>query len=235
MKHGIVGKWLSIANFDSPVSQAILCVWQVFVNGALLWFAAIPYLAFDLMVGWQPSHGAIWLGCAAAFPLLPALTGLMSVSADMAEQRGYVGATVRRFIAAIVKAPRGIKKLWALCFAAMVCMAYDIALFPGAAGMSISAVVVFAIMILVLIAVSILDRREGHASLRGTVTYAVACLVRKPYLPLVWCFVLALAIAISFLPIVGSCWLVFAPGVCGIVIAVVNWSTGFDAAAAKEG
>ncbi|MCH9275979.1 hypothetical protein JS533_006795 [Bifidobacterium amazonense] len=232
MEQSIVSKWLAVANFDSPVSQMILRVWQVFVNGALLWIAAIPYFAFDLLVGWQPSHGAIWLGCAALAPLFPAVTGLIAVSRDMITERGYVGATGRRFVAAVVHAAPAVRLTWLMCVATTLFVAYDVALFAGTVAMPASAAAVALTMLSLLCAASwTLAGRDtaavGAAPAVRQLAGVIVATIRKAYLPLVWLFLLAVIIAASLLPMIGACLLAFAPGLWGAVVALVNLTMRF--------
>ena len=214
--------------YDSPVAQTILTIWGVFVLAVCSWVFLIPLLTFELLVGWQPTHLAIWLGMASLLTLGPLCRGLIVASTSILNERGYPGHLARTFFSSIRRAPRALWLLWILVFPIGLFVAYDVALSGGSPSRMIPAIVLGVLLALVLVAVGALAETDDDRSLIELVTIAFAAMIRRVWLPLTWAFGLALMALASRIPAIGPTIVLFAPALWGLLVALVNgmWRFG---------
>src|SRR5690625_4969467 len=105
------GRWSSRVASASPVPLPLLAVWYVFAASALPVLVAVPYIAFELLVGWQRAPLALLLGALACTVAGPALRGLLGAMTELVDRRYYPGAPLRRFVRAIAGARRCLRML----------------------------------------------------------------------------------------------------------------------------
>lgn len=216
--------------YDSPVSQTVLTVWGVFVTAVCAWLLLLPQLAFELLVGWQSTHLAIWLGVASLVTVGPMLRGLMTASTDILAEKGYPSHLARGFFSSIRNAPRALWMLWALAFPVGLFVAYDVALAGGSVSRMVPAIVLGVLLALLLTAAGVLaqDGRHGDQGLIGLVTASLMAMVRRIWLPLTWLFLLAVCLLLTRIPLIGPTVALFVPALWGLGVALVNgmWRFG---------
>ncbi|NMM94432.1 hypothetical protein G1C95_1619 [Bifidobacterium sp. DSM 109957] len=231
------GKLLGVLSYDSAVSQTLLNVWAVFVIAVLGWLFLLPQVAFILLVGWQPTHVAVWLGVLSLIPIGPGLTAIFAASRAVLAERGYPGHLTRTFFASIRQASRGQILVWAIASVAELFVAYDIALFGTAPSVFVPAVALAMLMAVLLMASAATEPTTPHGTVLSLREYMAAMLVvvaRKVYVPLTWLFLLIVVAMLSRIPLVGSMLLLFAPGLWGLLAALVTTMFRFGATAVGE-
>lgn len=211
--------------YDSPVSQTILTVWGVFVASACAWLLLLPQLAFELLVGWQPTHLAIWLGVASLVTVGPMLRGLLAASTAILAEKGYPSHLARAFFSAISHAPRSLWALWALVLPIGLFVAYDVVLAAGSPARMAPAIVLGVLLMLLLVAAGVLA--EPGQGLVEVVTEAAVALARRIWLPLTWLFLLAVCLLLTRIPVLGPTVALFVPALWGLGVALVNGTWGF--------
>ncbi|MET7337693.1 hypothetical protein [Nonomuraea sp. NPDC005650] len=221
------------ARLDGPVARTALVTWHVFVASACFLGCCAPYFLFERLIGWQPSHGALWLGALSLMPVGPALRGLLATMHAMVGEGGYPGRPVGRFAGAIRQSSRGLRVLWWSLPALALLLAYDLALYGATnPAVPVLAVTVGTLLGLILIGATVADTR--HCGLAVTLHMVLRSAARRPHIPLAWLFLLLAAVLVTDLPLVGPSLLLFVPAAWAAAVDVVNRSWGFAAARARE-
>ncbi|KAB8291049.1 hypothetical protein [Bifidobacterium avesanii] len=212
--------------YDSPVSQTVLTVWGVFVTAVCAWLFLLPQLAFELLVGWQSTHLALWLGTLSLITVGPMLRGLLTASTAILAEKGYPSHLARGFFDAIRKAPRALWALWAISFPVGLFVAYDVALAAGSAARMVPAIVLGVLMALLLAAAGVLAQPSW--SVVELVTASLTAMARRVWLPLTWLFLLAICLLLTRIPLLGPTVALFVPALWGLGVALVNgmWRFG---------
>ena len=99
----------------------------IFVTSVLFGATAVPYGVFAALVGWQPTHLAVWLGVATLLPLGPSLHGLLA-TAEAVLAEDAPSAAARTFVAAWWLSARELWWFWLGASALLVAMAYRLSL-----------------------------------------------------------------------------------------------------------
>lgn len=231
------GKLLGVFSYDSAVSQTLLNVWAVFVIAVLGWLFLLPQVAFILLVGWQPTHVAVWLGILSLIPIGPGLRGLFAASRAVLAERSYPGHLARTFFFSIRQASRGQILVWVAASVAELFVAYDIALFGTTPSVFVPAVGLAILVAVLLMASAATEPATPHGTVLSLREYMAAMLIvvaRKVYVPLTWLFLLIVVAMLSRIPLVGSMLLLFAPGLWGLLAALVATMFRFDATGAGK-
>jgi hypothetical protein len=204
---------------DGPLARTLLGVWSVFVPSVCFLICCTPYAVFERAIGWQPSHGAIWLGALSLAPVGPGLRGLLAATRAVVGERGYPGHLVRRFVDAIRSSSPALRAAWCWLPGVTVLLAYDVAL----AGPLV--LVVGIALLVLLIGASAADRpgQRGSALLQVVLVSAV----RRPQAPLSWLFLLTAATLATTIPLIGPQLLLVMPGAWAAAVDVVNRAWGF--------
>ncbi|GAA2216509.1 hypothetical protein GCM10009850_119780 [Nonomuraea monospora] len=206
---------------DGPVARTALVVWSLFAASACFVACCLPYLLFERLIGWQASHGALWLGALSLTPVGPGLRGLLASAHAMVDARGHADAPVRRFATAIRHSSQGLRTLWWALPALALLLGYDLALYGTTVpAMPILVVAAGGLLALILIAASLAGTDEHR--LPALLNRVLKAGVRRPYLPLTWVFLLSLALLATRLPLVGPSLLLFAPATWAVAVDVVN-------------
>lgn len=219
------GRWAARVAYDSPVPQTMLAVWYVFAVSALTLLVAAPYIAFELLVGWQRAPLALLLGALACTVAGPALRGLLGATAELVDRRYYPGAPLRRFVRSIAGASRGLRMLWAGLPAVALLLALDAALYGTTPGVLPAVAVLGVLVLLTLLGATVLDlsqeAQEAGSALR-LLTAAVRALARRWYVHLAWLLLAALTVALAQVPVVGPVLLLLLPGGWAAAVLVVD-------------
>ncbi|MFF4622821.1 hypothetical protein [Nonomuraea jabiensis] len=210
---------------DGPVARTALAVWSLFVASVCFLVCCAPYLLFERVIGWQPSHGALWLGALSLVPVGPALRGLLATAQAMVGEGGYPGRLVLRFAGAIRQSSGGLRLLWWLLPALALLLAYDVALYGRTMAVLVAAA--GTLLGLILIGASVADTRRHTLSM--TLHIVLKSAARRPHIPLTWLFLLLAAVLVTAVPLIGPSLLLFVPAAWAAAVDVVNRAWGFPA------
>ncbi|MFI7135515.1 hypothetical protein ACIBQ1_58375 [Nonomuraea sp. NPDC050153] len=221
------------ARLDGPVARTALITWHLFVASACFLVCCAPYFLFERLIGWQPSHGALWLGALSLMPVGPALRGLLATVHAMVSEGRYPGRPVGRFVGAIRRSSRGLRMLWWSLPALALLLAYDVALYGGTnSAVPVLAGTVGMLLGLILIGATVVDTRQR--GLAVTLRIVLESAARRPHIPLAWLFLLLTAVLVANLPLVGPSLLLFVPAAWATAVDVVNRSWQFAARAREK-
>lgn len=219
------GRWATRVAYDSPVSQTMLAVWYVFVSSALTVLVAVPYIAFELLVGWQRAPLALLLGALACTVAGPALRGLLGAMTELVDRRYYPGAPVRHFVRSIAAASPGLRAVWVGVPAVVLFLGLDAAFYGANPGVLAAVAVLGALGLLTLLGATVIDLRagaEGPGSALRLLTGAVRALARRWHVHLAWLLLVAVAVALTQVPVVGPVLLLLLPGGWAGAVLVVD-------------
>lgn len=224
----VLPAWLGL---DGPVARTALLTWYAFVVSVCLLLAFAPYLVFERLVGWQPSHLAVWLGAASLAPAGPALCGLLGAMRVAVGERDYPGRPVRRFADAVrAGAPRLRGVWWAVPPAALL-LGYDAMLYrdavPAASALVALAGALVAVLLVGVTVVGVTVVGADGGGLLSALHATLAAFLRRPLVPVAWLALLAGAVLVTRLPVVGPSLVLFAPAGWAAAVDVVNRSWGF--------
>lgn len=221
---------------DGPVARTALLWWYAFVVSVCFLLAFTPYLLFERLVGWQPSHLAIWLGAASLAPAGPALCGLLGAMRVLVGDREDPGRPMRQFVGAVRAGAPRLRRWWGAVPAAALFLGYDAVLYREAVPSAPALVAVVGVLITVLLvgvtAVAGADvgaAGAGAEGLRSAAHATLSSFLRRPLVPLAWLVLLAGAVLLTRLPVVGPSLVLFAPAGWAGAVDVVNRAWGFPA------
>lgn len=206
---------------DGPVAQTALVVWTVFVTSSCFLLACLPYLIFEVLVGWQPSHLALLLGSLTMAPVAPALCGLLVSTRAMVDGRGYPRRPAHRFYLAIRDSSPAQRQLWLALPVLVLFLAYDLALYAGKTPVVATMVALVGVLTGIVVIGGSTIPTPGQ-NLRGMLTTVLTSLARHPLLPLTWLFLLAAAVLLTRVPLLGPSLGLFLPGAWAAAVEVVN-------------
>ncbi|WP_203581854.1 hypothetical protein [Microbacterium hibisci] len=222
---GTAGRVRVLLALDGPVAATMLTVFQYFVVSISFIGCLVPVVAFTALVGWQPTHLALWLGVLSLLPLVPAGYALLRSSrrllADRADAQG--GRLYwRSFVV-------GCRTLWwaaAGASAVALLLAYDLALFGDSDAMLLFVAAGAAVAVMLLIAVCVVAAAGVAAGVARrpieTLSVAARAVARRPHIGLAWLLIIALGLIGAGLPIIGSAFALFLPALLGAAIHICN-------------
>ncbi|MCF4122469.1 hypothetical protein L1785_15935 [Antribacter sp. KLBMP9083] len=241
----VLSGWVAL---DGPVARTALLCWYAFVVSVCFLLAFAPYLLFERLVGWQPSHLAIWLGAVSLAPAGPATCGLLGAMRVLVGDREYPGRPVRQFVGAVRAGARRLRPWWWAVPAAALFLGYDAVLYRDAVPSAPAFVAVVGVLITVLLvgvtvvaggdagadAGTVADADAdaaagGTAGLRSAAHATLSSFLRRPLVPLAWLALLVGAVLLTRLPVVGPSLVLFAPAGWAGAVDVVNRAWGFPA------
>jgi hypothetical protein len=208
---------------DGALAASLLTVWSLFVPSVCFLICCVPYLIFDRAIGWQPSHGAIWLGALSVAPISPALRGLLATAHATVEEKGYPGHLVRRFLSAVRAGSPALKGAWCLAPVVTLLLAYDVVV--SSPGTRALVVAVGITLVLLLVGVSCADRAGQRAS--DLLLVVLGSAARRPHIPVTWLFLICAAMGVAVVPLVGPSLLLLIPATWGAAVDIVNRTWGF--------
>lgn len=240
----VLSGWVAL---DGPVARTALLWWYAFVVSLCLLLAFTPYLLFERLVGWQPSHLAIWLGAASLAPAGPALCGLLGAMRVLVGDREYPGRPVRQFVGAVRAGAPRLRRWWGAAPAAALFLGYDAVLYREAVPAAPALVAVVGVLITVLlVGVTVVagagagagagaaadadaggTAGAGGEGLRSVAHATLSSFLRRPLVPLAWLALLVGAVLLTRLPVVGPSLVLFAPAGWAGAVDVVNRAWGF--------
>lgn len=245
----VLSGWVAL---DGPVARTALLWWYAFVVSLCFLLAFTPYLLFERLVGWQPSHLAIWLGASSLAPAGPALCGLLGAMRVLVGDREYPGRPVRQFVGAVRAGAPRLRPWWWAVPAVALFLGYDAVLYRDAVPSAPALVAVVGVLITVLlVGVTVVGGGDagaagggagasgaeaaagsdvgGTAGLRSVAHATLSSFLRRPLVPLAWLALLAGAVLLTRLPVVGPSLVLFAPAGWAGAVDVVNRAWGFPA------
>lgn len=213
---------------DGTLATALLTVAYLFVVSLSLVACAMPYVLFEQLVGWQPTHLAVITGVLATLPLGPALFAALSAVRDLLDVPGSPGAPFRRFRLAFVSGVRSLWWYWALVAFLTLLMAYNVALAAEPTAVIVAAITLAAVAIALAVALScaVLSDAPGRPS--ALLAAAAGTAAAHPHVVLAWLLLVAVAYAAMLIPLVGPSLALFTPATAACGILIVNRAFGFD-------
>jgi len=217
---GRLGGW---TYYDAPIARTALYMWYVFVVSVLALVTAVPYLAFEALIGWQRSPVALLAGAVTsgvAGPMVCALVGAMS---PLVERREYPGGAPRRFVGAIRASSPGLRKLWGLVMLSALLLAFDYAWYGQATVVQVGVAVMALGLFLLLVAASVIcaESDARPARVLEVLIPAGLLLVRRWYVALAWAMLTVVAVALYQVPVIGISLLLFLPGLWAACVLIV--------------
>lgn len=218
---GVGARVRAVLALDGRVATTMLTVFQYFIVSASFIACLVPAVAFALLVGWQPTHLALWLGAVSLLPLAPALYALLRSTRRLLDDRADAHAG-RLFWASFVNGCRTLAWAAAGASALVLLLGYDLALFGGSDAMLLFVAAVAAVLIALLIAVcAVAAARTSHRPVH-TLTLAVRAVARRPHIALSWLLLLVLGVGVASLPLIGAPVALFLPALLGAAIHICN-------------
>ncbi|WP_139415682.1 hypothetical protein [Agromyces laixinhei] len=214
-----VGRVAALLAYDGPIATALLRVFQFFLVAVSFLACLAPMLLFDALVGWQPTHLALWLGAASLLPVAPAVLGALCAARRvllMPGERGPARTFWRGF-------GRGVRSLWwvaAGVSAAVLVIGYDLALLGDSDTMLLVATIGLALLLALIVGISSVAESCTTTRPRALLVAAVRAIIARPHVALSWVLLIAAGVGASMLPVIGGTVALFAPALvaCGIVI-----------------
>lgn len=208
--------------YDGRVAGTALTFFHLFLVSALFLLTTLPYLAFERLVGWQPTHLAVWLGVLSLVPIGP---GGFAVLATMRAQRTegpLPHAPVRSFWRAFDQGFRGLGWWWLGSALLGLIVGYDLSLFGDNDAVFLGASLVVLLVVLTTIALSLGVLHGVTGRPVQLLSATLGTVVRQAYLPASWLLLIACAWAVTQLPVIGGSLALFAPAACGWAIAMTG-------------
>lgn len=216
----------SLLAYDGIIAALLLRILAIFVVSTSFFACIAPAILFQLIVGWQGTHLAIWLGSLSVTPVLPAVTAAL-VSADRRLLTGEPAGAGRVFWSAFARASRA---QWVVCVAVsavVLVLAYDFALFGAHDVVFVSVAGALVVVVVAIVAIASTSAEDPSLGRRDVVIRAVRAVARRPHIALCWLLLIAIAGAASTLPIVGGAAVLSAPALVACGVVVCNRALGF--------
>ncbi|WP_181801584.1 hypothetical protein, partial [Streptomyces shenzhenensis] len=214
--------------YEGRLAGALLGMFQHFVVSVLFMLCALPFMVYQSLVGWQPTHLAVWLGVLSLLPVGPGVFATLVSMREFLVRRGYTARPVRGFTAAFGRAVRELGWWWLGCATLELLLSYDGALF----GRSDTVFGAVAVGFLALAATTIGICCAVLGGVRGrpvaVLTTTLLTMARRPHVVATWLFVFAGAALVTRIPLLGTSLALFLPAVCASCVLVVNAAHGFD-------
>lgn len=213
---------------EGRVARMLLTILQHVETSALGLVCLAPAFAFHALVGWQPTHLAIWLGVVAFLPAGPAVFAMLSQSRDFLAEGAYPGHGVRRFAASWLRGARALAGWWLLAGFFGLMLAYNLALYPASDLVLAGSVTGLAALVAATVGLSCHSLLHGPLGLLPRLAAVLAAWARRPHVVLAQVLLAVLAALGTLLPVIGPSLALFLPGLATVGILVVNAMTGFD-------
>ncbi|GAA5205052.1 hypothetical protein [Microbacterium kyungheense] len=217
----IAAKARALLALDGPLAATVLAVFGYFTVSVSYLACLVPLLAFTSLVGWQPTHLAVWLGAASLLPVAPASYALLRASRLLLTERGEARA-VRAFWTAFAD---GCRRLWwaaASLSLVTVLLQYDLALFGGSDTVLLLVAAGAALAAALLVGVCVLATAQDLKRPVETVAAAATAIGRRPHIALSWLLLIGLGLAATAIPLLGPALALFLPALLGAGIHICN-------------
>lgn len=226
-----VGSWLAP---EGRLSRMLLTILQHFESSALFVVCLMPALAFHALVGWQPTHLAVWLGVASLVPAGPGLFALLAVSRDFLAENGYPGHGIRRFSAAFVRGLDRLATWWALTAFLGLLLAYNLAIAGASDAVLVGSIVLLACICATTVGASVAVLTGADAGLLSLLAAVATVAIRRPHVVLTWILIGVTTGLACLLPVIGTSLALVLPGLAATAVLVVNAMTGYDDVASRR-
>lgn len=212
--------WRSL---EGPVARTALVVWFAFLTSVCFLVLLLPYLAFERLVGWQPTHLAVWLGAVSLAPVAPAARGLLGAVHALVEEREHPGRPVGRFFSGIGAASAGLRRAWWAVPVLALLLGYDAAIYGhGTPAVPVLVAVAALAVAVLVVAATVLDvHGSGTQHWWPTVRAAGGLVLRRPLVALAWLVLGVLAVLVSGTPLVGPSLALVVPAAWAGAVDVV--------------
>jgi hypothetical protein len=216
--------------YDGRLARSLLAAFQFFIVSVQFLATALPAILFDRLVGWQPTHGAIWLGVLSTVSIGPGAVAALSSMRAFVLEGGYPGRPFRTFWTGFSTAITRLWWFWTGLAVLEVLLAYNLALYGALDAVFIGAVLVGALLLVACVSMScaLLAGASGRPLLM--LASAMRAAIVRPQAPAAWILLVAIGCGSTLVPVIGPNLALFAPGVCAWAILIVNDAVGFDRA-----
>jgi len=220
--------------YDERLARSLLAAFWFFIVSVQFLATALPGILFDRLIGWQPTHGAIWLGVLSTVTVGPGVVAALSSMQAFIDEQGYPRRPFGRFWAAFRTAISRLWWFWAWLAGLELLLAYNLALYGDLDAVFIAATVVGVLLLVAVVSVSsaFLAGASGRPLTR--LTAALRATVMRPQAPAAWILLVAVACGSTLVPVIGPNLALFMPGLCAWAILIVNHAVGFDQAAVPD-
>lgn len=209
----------SLLGYDGIIATMLMRILSIFVVSVSFLACLVPAVLFQLVVGWQGTHLALWLGALSVLPLFPAVSAVIAAAGQRLLLEEADGAG-RVFWSSFARASRTQWPVSLAVSAVILVLAYDFVLFGSHDAAFIAIAVALAMVVVLIIAVASAAANDPSLGRRTVVVRAVRAVARRPHIGLCWLLLIAAAGAASTLPIVGGAVVLSAPALvaCGVVV-----------------
>lgn len=216
-----LGRLRGLAALEGPLATAVLTVFQYFLVSVSFWGCLVPTFAFLALVGWQPTHVALWLGALSLLPVVPAVYALLRSSRRLLAERAEARAG-RVFWTSFAGACRTLAWAALAVGVLVLLLAYDLALVGASDAMLLFAVGTAVVVLVLVIGICAVAATRSEYRPMDVTTAAVKAIARRPHVALSWLLLVGLGIAAMTLPVVGSALAMFLPALLGVGIHICN-------------
>lgn len=218
---GVAARVLVFVALDGAVASMLLAVFGFFTVSVSFAACLIPAVAFAALIGWQPTHLALWLGAATLLPLAPATYAVLRSTRRLLAH-GSDARAGREFWTSFVSGCRRLAWAAVATTAIVLLLAYDVALFGASDAMLLFTAAAAALVIALLIGLCAAAAAQDGLGPIETLTIAVRVIARRPHIALSWLLLVALGAGIASLPILGAPVALFLPALIGAGIHICN-------------
>lgn len=219
---------------DARVAQVLLTIYQHVQASSLMLVTLLPALAFHVLVGWQPTHLAIWLGVISMLTAGPGLFALFSVTADFLAICAYPGSGFKRFFQAFARGAIALWQWWLTAGMLGLLMAYNLALYGQSDGVFMAVLAGIALLAAVSVGLSCSQLQAPQRRWLATVARLGSSVARRPHALLTWLFLIVITVAAVWIPVIGPSMPLIAPALAAMTALLVNGATGFHAMMTEE-
>jgi hypothetical protein len=228
------GRVGTLFGYDGRIAATLLRIFQFFLVSVSFFACLAPALAFTLLVGWQLTHFAVWLGAASLLPLAPAVVALLAAAERGLLLRTNEVSAAREFWCSFAGAACTLWWVALATSAAVVFLAYDLALMGQSDLGFLGVVAVAAFLWMLLLGIGVVATRSPHLSPLALLAAAGRVILTRPHLALSWLLLTGLGLGLAAVPLVGFSAALFAPALVAIAIAICNNAMGLSATLSKE-
>ncbi|MGX9901445.1 hypothetical protein ACW0JT_18950 [Arthrobacter sp. SA17] len=212
--------------YDGRLGTGLLSIFQFFAVSVQAISCAVPAMAFQALVGWQPTHLAVWIGTVSLVPMGPAIYATLSSMRDYQAARSYPGQPISRFWSAWKFGARRLAWWWSSLMAITILLAYDFALYAPSVPLLIGSATMAAASLVVTLELCIAVQRGDHDRPAAALTRAIRAVLRRPHIALGWVGVCVFGVVAMTLPIIGPSITLFVPAVCAWVVLILDEAFG---------
>lgn len=218
---GVGGRVRALFALEGRVATTMLTVFQYFIVSASFTACIVPAVLFDVLIGWQPTHLALWLGAASLLPLAPGLYALLRSTRRLLGE-GADAQAGRLYWASFRNGCRTLAWAAAGASAIVLLLGYDLALFGDSDAILLFAAGAAAVLIVLLISVCVVSVAKTSHRPVETLTLAVRTVARRPHVALSWLLLIVLGVGVAALPLIGAAVALFLPALLGAAIHICN-------------